>query len=159
MIEGVPRALTLIGAAGAGVAAGFCFAFSAVAMRALDRLPPAEGVSAVLSIKRAAPASFVAAFLGTALVCAALAVEGFRQLDEPWSVYLLVGAALDLASIVLTFAFHTPRDDACDLVDPDGPRAADAWAHHFESSTVSSRVRTLTSLGGAVAFRVAFRVR
>jgi uncharacterized membrane protein len=92
-------------------------------------------------------------------VCAALGVEEFRQLDEPWSVYLLVGAALDLASIVLTFAFHTPRNDALDLVDPGGPGAADAWAHYFESSTVSSHVRTLTSLGGAVAFSVALRVR
>jgi uncharacterized membrane protein len=39
MIDGYARLLTLIAAAGAGLAAGFYFAFSTVVMRALDRLP------------------------------------------------------------------------------------------------------------------------
>ncbi len=60
----------------AGLAAGFYFAFSAMVMKALDRLPAAEGVNAMQSINRAAPGPFVAAFIGTALVCVALAVVG-----------------------------------------------------------------------------------
>ena len=159
MIDGSTRILTLVAAAGAGLAAGFYFAFSAVVMRALDHLSPAQGVSAMQSINRAAPPPFVAAFLGTALVCVALVVVGFRDLDEPWAAYLLIGSALYLISIVLTFVYHIPRNDALALVDPAGPGAADAWSHYLTPWTAWNHVRTLTSLAGAVTFILALRVR
>ena len=159
MIDGSARALTLLAAAGAGLAAGFYFAFSAVVMRALDHLTPAEGVRAMQSINRAAPAPFVVAFIGTALVCVALTVVGIRQLDEPWAAYLLIGSALYVASIVLTVVYHIPRNNTLALVDPTGPGAADAWTGYLTPWTTWNHVRTLTSLAGAVAFILALRVR
>jgi uncharacterized membrane protein len=159
MIDGVPRALTLVAAAGAAVAAGFYFAFSTVVMRALDRLSPAEGVHAMQSINRAAPAPFSVAFIGTGLVCVALAVVGLRQLDEPWAIYLLIGSALYLASILLTIVYHVPRNDALALVDATGPGAADAWRHYLTPWTMWNHVRMLASLGGAVSLILALRAR
>lgn len=159
MIDGYARLLTLIAAAGAGLAAGFYFAFSTVVMRALDRLPESEAVSAMQSMNKTAPAPWVVACLSIGLVCVALSVVGFRQLDEPWSVYLLVGSALYLASIVMTFAFHIPRNDNLDLVDPASAGAADAWSNFYTSWTAGNHVRTVTSLAGAVSFIVALRVR
>jgi uncharacterized membrane protein len=159
MIDGAPRVLTSAAAAGAGAAAGFYFAFSTVVMRALDRLSPTAGVSAMQSINRAAPAPFVVAFIGTALICVALAVAAFRQLDEPWAAYVLVGSALYLASIVLTFAYHVPRNDALAALDPTDPSANDAWRHYLVPWTAWNHVRAMTSLGGAVAFILALRAR
>jgi uncharacterized membrane protein len=159
MIDGYSQVLTLVVAAGAGLAAGFYFAFSAVVMRALDRLPPAEGISAMQSINKAAPAPFVVAFIGTVLVCVALAIVALGQLDEPWAVYLLIGTALYLASIVLTFAYHVPRNDALALVDPVGPGAAGAWSHYLTAWTAWNHMRTLTSLASAVTFIIALRIR
>ena len=155
MIDGYARLLTLIAAAGAGLAAGFYFTFSTVVMRALDRLPKSEAVSAMQSMNKTAPAPWVVACLSIGLVCVALSVVGFRQPDEPWSVYLLVGSALYLASIVLTFAFHIPRNDNLDLVDPASAGAADAWSNFYTSWTAGNHVRTVTSLAGAILFAVA----
>jgi uncharacterized membrane protein len=143
---------------GTGLAAGFYFAFSAVEMRALDRLSPAEGVSAMQSINRAAPAPFVVAFISTGIVCVALTVVGVRQLDEPWAVWLLVGTALYLARIVLTAVYHIRRNTLA-LIDPGGPRAADAWSRYLRQWTEWNHLRLLTSLAGAAWFIVALRVR
>ena len=159
MIDGYARLLTLIAAGGAGLAAGFYFTFSTVVMRALDRLPKSEAVSAMQSMNKTAPAPWVVACLSVGLVCVALSVVGFRQLDEPWSVYLLVGSALYLVSIVMTFAFHIPRNDNLDLVDPASAGVADAWSNFYTSWTAGNHVRTVTSLAGAVSFIVALRVR
>ncbi len=159
MIDGYARLLTLIAAAGAGVAAGFYFTFSTVVMRALDRLPESEAVSAMQSMNKTAPAPWVVTCLSIGLVCVALSVVGVQQLDEPWSVYLLVGSALYLVSIVMTFAFHIPRNDNLDLVDPDSARAADVWSNFYNSWTAGNHVRTVTSLAGAVSFIVALRVQ
>jgi uncharacterized membrane protein len=158
MIDGYAQALTLVAAAGTGLAAGFYFAFSAVVMRALDRLSPAAGVSAMQSMNRAAPGPFVAALLSTALVCVALIVIGIGELDEPWAVYLLVGGGLYLVSIVLTFVYHVPRNDALARVDPVGPAAADAWNRYFAEWTPWNHVRAVTSLAAAVTFILALRV-
>jgi uncharacterized membrane protein len=149
----------LVAAAGTALAAGFYFAFSAVVMRALNRLPAAEGVHTMQAINRAAPAPFAVALIGTGLVCAALAVVGLRNLDERWAIFLLIGGALYLASIVLTFAYHIPRNDALDLIDAADPRAGDAWSHYVAPRTAWNHVRTLTSIAGAVMFIVALRVR
>jgi uncharacterized membrane protein len=159
MIDGYARALTLVAAAGAGLAAGFYFAFSAVVMKALGRLPSAQGVRAMQSINDAAPRPWVATCLGTALVCVVLTVAGFRDLGEPWAAYLIAGSALYLGSVVVTFAFHIPRNDSLALVDPSSPRAADTWSSYLSSWTWGNHVRALTSLAGAVAFILALRVR
>jgi uncharacterized membrane protein len=159
MIDGYARVLTLVAAAGTGLAAGFYFAFSAVVMIALDRLPPSEGVRAMQSINRAAPAPWVVAFLGTAAVTVALAVVAFGQLDEPWAVFLLIGAALYLTSIALTFAYHVPRNDALAVLDPAGPSVADTWSTYLSEWTAWNHVRAATSLAAAVTFILALRVR
>jgi uncharacterized membrane protein len=67
MIDGCPRVLTLTSAVGAGLVAGIFFAFSSFVMKALDRLPPAQGIAAMQSINVAVLNPwFLGAFLGTA---------------------------------------------------------------------------------------------
>ena len=73
--------------------------------------------------------------------------------------YLLVGGALYLASIVLTIAYHVPRNDALALVDPTGTAAADEWRHYLTPWTAWNHVRTVVSLGGAVSFILAPRAK
>ena len=53
MIGGFPQTLTVIAAVGAGVSGGVFFAFSSFIMKALGRLPAAEGISAMNAINRA----------------------------------------------------------------------------------------------------------
>lgn len=158
MIDGYPRILAIIAAVGAGVSGGVFFAFSVFVMKALGRLPAAEGISAMHAINKAAPAPlFMLALFGTGAVSIALSVVALGHLDQRWAVYLLTGTALYLACLILTMAYHVPRNDALALVDPTGPGAAHAWAHYLSPWTAWNHVRTVTALGGSTAFIIALR--
>ena len=158
MIDGYPRILAIIAAVGAGVSGGVFFAFSVFVMKALGRLPAAEGISAMHAINKAAPAPlFMLALFGTGAVSIALSVVALGHLDERWAVYLLTGTALYLACLILTMAYHVPRNDALALVDPTGPGAVHAWAHYLSPWTAWNHVRTVTALGGSTAFIIALR--
>jgi uncharacterized membrane protein len=74
--DGLLRVLTLISALGSGLMAGFFFAFSVSVMKALSRLPPAQGIAAMQSINVVViNPVFLIAFFGTAAACAAVAIS------------------------------------------------------------------------------------
>ena len=156
MIDGYPRILTIIAAVGAGVSGGVFFAFSTFVMKALGRLPAAQGISAMHAINKAAPAPlFMLALFGTGALSIALSAVALPHLDQRWAVYVLTGTALYLVSIIVTIVYHIPHNNALDLVDPTGPGAAHAWAHYLSPWTAWNHVRTVTALGGSTAFIIA----
>jgi uncharacterized membrane protein len=158
MMDGYLRILTVIAAVGAGVSGGVFFAFSTFVMKALGRLPAAEGISAMNAINKAAPAPlFMLALFGTGVVSIVLSAVALRHLDQRWAVYLLTGTALYLVCLVLTMVYHVPRNDALALVDPAGPGAAHAWAHYLSPWTAWNHVRTVTALAGSTAFIIAIQ--
>jgi uncharacterized membrane protein len=158
MIDGYLRILTIIAAVGAGVSGGVFFAFSTFVMKALGRLPAAQGISAMHAINKAAPAPlFMLALFGTGAVSIVLCSVALRHLDQGWAVYLLTGAALYLVCVVVTIVYHVPRNDAFALVDPTAPGAAHAWAQYLTSWTAWNHVRTVTALAGSTAFIIALR--
>ena len=68
---------TLFSTVGAGVMAGIFFTFSAVIMRALDRLPAGQGIAAMQSINKViVNPLFMLFFLGTPLLSIVLAGAG-----------------------------------------------------------------------------------
>jgi len=154
------QALTVIAALGAGVSGGVFFAFSTFVMKALGRLPAAEGISAMNAINKAAPAPlFMLALFGTAAVAVAASAVALHHLGQPWAVYVLAGTALYLVCIVLTAVYHVPRNNALALVDPAGPGAKAAWARYLSSWTAWNHVRTVTALAASAAFILALRGR
>jgi len=158
MINGYPRALTLVAAIGAGLAAGVFFAFSTIVMKALRRLPAPQGMRAMQAINKAAPAPlFMTALFGTAVVCVALAVVAIARLGKPPAALLLVGSLLFLAGIVLTVTYHVPHNEALALVDPNDPAAAGQWTRYVVAWTGWNHLRTLTSLAGAITLTIALR--
>ena len=158
MIGGFPQTLTVIAAVGAGVSGGVFFAFSSFIMKALGRLPAAEGISAMNAINKAAPTPlFMIALFGTAVVSIAASVVALHHLDQRWAVYVLTGTELYLVCIILTAVYHVPRNNALALVNPTGPGAADAWAQYLSSWTGWNHVRAVTALAGSTAFILALR--
>ena len=158
MMDGYLRILTVIAAVGAGVSGGVFFAFSTFVMKALGRLPAAEGISAMNAINKAAPAPlFMLALFGTGVVSIVLSAVALRHLDQRWAVYVLTGTALYLVCVVLTVVYHVPRNDALALVDPAGPGAAHAWAHYLSPWTAWNHVRTVTAMAGSTAFIIAIQ--
>jgi uncharacterized membrane protein len=154
------QALTVIAAVGAALNAGVFFTFSVFVMKALGRLPAAQGLSAMQAINKAAPAPlFMTALFGTAVICVVLAVQAFTRLSRPGAVYLVIGSALFLTAIVLTMAYHVPRNNALALLDPGSPGAAGEWTRYLTAWTSWNHVRTLTCLASAVTFTFALRAR
>lgn len=157
-IDGYVKTLTVIAAVGAGISGGVFFAFSTFVMKALGRLPAAQGLSAMNAINKAAPAPlFMLALFGTGVVGVAVSVAALRHLDQRWAAYLLAGTALYLVCVIVTVCYHVPRNDALALVDPAGPGAAHAWASYLSPWTAWNHVRTVTALAGSALFIIALR--
>ena len=157
-IEGYVRTLTVITAVGAGVSAGVFLAFSSFVMKALGRLPAAEGISTMKAINEAAPtASFMLPLFGTAAACIALPIVALRHLDQRWAAWLLTASLLYLACVLLTIVYHVPRNNALALVDPRSPGAAQSWAHYLSHWTAWNHVRTGLALAATTALILALR--
>jgi uncharacterized membrane protein len=150
MITGTTRTITLVAAVGAGVTGGVYFAFSTFVMRGLRRLPERQGLQAMQAINQAAPTPlFMTALFGTAALCVGLVVVGARRWGDAGAVQLVVGSSLYLVSVVLTIAFHVPRNDALDQVDAASAGAAQRWLDYASVWTLGNHVRTLAAIAGA----------
>jgi uncharacterized membrane protein len=145
------RGLTIASAVGAAVSGGVFFAFSTFIMRALDDLAPADGIAAMQSINRAAPNPlFITVLFGTGLTSAALMANAARHLDEPGAGLRLLGGALFMVAIVLTVAYHIPRNNALERLDATSLEAPREWARYVSGWTAWNHVRTLAPVASAV---------
>jgi uncharacterized membrane protein len=150
------RVLTIVTAIGAGVVGGVFYAFSTFVMPGLGRLSAAEGIASMQAINvEAERPGLLSALLGTALASLALVVVGVLRLGEPEAAYLLIGSGLYLVQMVVTIAYHVPRNNALGRVDPKAADAADTWARYLREWTVWNHVRTVTCIAGAVVLTLA----
>jgi uncharacterized membrane protein len=151
MIDKALFVLTLLSALGCGLIAGVFFAFSAFVMRALSRLPAAQGIAAMQSINVVAITPlFMAALFGTAAACALLAVFSLSTWHKPGATYLLAGSLLYLVgAILVTIVFNVPRNEALAAVDPAGADGATLWASYVTSWTAWNHVRAAAALAAA----------
>lgn len=159
MIDGLIRMLTLISALGAGLVAGIFFAFSTFVMKALDRLPPAQGIAAMQSINVTVIGPlFITAFLGTAAACAILSILSLLSWHRPGRVFLLFGSLLYLCgTILVTIVFNVPRNEALAAVDPASAEGTRLWAGYVTAWTAWNHVRTAAALVGATLLTIALR--
>ncbi len=159
MIEGFLLVLTLVTALGCALVAGALFAFSSFVMKALARLPAAQGIAAMQSINvTAVMPAFMSAFIGSAVASAALAVTSIFTWDEPSAVYLLIGSLCYLiGTFGLTIGYHVPRNDALAAVDPSQARAAGQWSRYVSTWTAWNHLRVLAALGAATLLTLALR--
>ena len=151
--------LTLLAALGSGLIAGVFFAFSSFVMRALGRIPPAEGIAAMQSINIVViNPVFLSVFMGTAVLSAIAIVFSWLRWDQPGAGYLLAGALLYLiGTFLVTMAFNVPRNDALAAVAPASPEGARLWADYLSSWTAWNHVRTMAALAAAASFSLALR--
>ena len=149
--------LTLLSALGCGVIAGVFFAFSVFVMKALARLPPAQGIAAMQSINVAVLNRwFFSAFFGTAGGCAVLIGISLWMWHEAGAIHRLIGGALYLAgTILVTILFNVPRNNALAAVDPASPKGASLWARYLSEWTTWNHVRTVAALAAAAFLSVA----
>jgi uncharacterized membrane protein len=151
--------LTLCSALGCGLIAGVFFAFSTFVMKALARLPPANGIAAMQSINLVVINPwFLGVFVGTAAACVLAMVSSLSRWQVPGSAYLFVGSVLYLVgTFLVTALFNQPKNKALALVAPADPASAGLWASYLASWNAWNHVRTATALAAAVSFTIALR--
>ncbi|HEV8559338.1 MAG TPA: anthrone oxygenase family protein [Actinophytocola sp.] len=151
MIHGAPLVLTFTAAIGTGVAAGVFFTFDSFVMPGLRRLPAPQGIAAMQSINvTALRPPFMLELFGSAALCAVLIVIAIANWSEPYSGYLLAGGLAYIAgAVILTGAFHVPRNNALMAVDPETPAAAEYWTRYLREWTAGNVFRTLLCATGS----------
>jgi uncharacterized membrane protein/ketosteroid isomerase-like protein len=149
--------LTFVAALGSSLVAGIFFAFSNFVMKALARVPPAQGIAAMQSINVVVLNRwFFAVFFGTAVACLALAITSFVRWQKPGAGYLLAGGLLYLiGTILVTIACNVPLNDALAAVDPSSADAGLVWTNYLKTWTAWNHVRTIAALAAAASFTVA----
>jgi uncharacterized membrane protein len=157
MIERLLFALTFFSALGCGLIGGVFFAFSGFVMKALARIPPAQGIAAMQSINIVViNPLFMAAFFGTAVGCVVLAISSLLAWHKPGGACVLVGSLLYLAgTIVVTMVFNVPRNNALASVDPVSVDGARLWTGYVTSWTAWNHVRTAAALAAAALLTIA----
>ena len=157
MIDELLFTLTLITALGCGLVAGILYAFSTSVMKALARLPAAQGITAMQSINvTVINPWFMGAFFGTAAACVLVVVFSLLRWNDAGAVYLLTGGLVYLiGSILVTMAFNVPRNNALAAVDPQSADGARLWTGYITSWTAWNHVRTAAALAAAASLTFA----
>jgi uncharacterized membrane protein len=150
-------ALTFLAALGSGLIGGVFFAFSSFVMKALGRVPPAHGISAMQSINVVViNPIFFAAFFGTALLCILLAIAAIAGWPAPGACYLLAGSLLYLVgTILVTMICNVPLNNRLASVKADSAAGKSVWTEYLSSWTNWNHVRTAASLAASACFIMA----
>ena len=157
MIEGLPRTLVIVAVVATGVMAGVYFAFSTFVMAGLRLAPDEDGIRAMQGINEAAPASppFVLTLFGTGVLGIGLGVWALTDLDRPAAPYVLAGGVLYLVTVILTGAYHIPRNNALLEVDPVSAEAGEAWRRFYDSWVPANHARALFAAAATGAYVLA----
>ena len=156
-VDGLLFTITLVAALGCGLMAGLFFAFSVSVMKALARLPSAEGIAAMQSINVAIiNPVFLAAFFGTAVACVLVMIASFLRWHDFGAVYLLSGAALYLVgTFLVTLVFNVPKNNVLASVAPANPESASLWTDYLSKWTAWNHVRAAAALAAATSLTIA----
>ena len=159
MGERLMSVLVLLSALGSGLVGGIFFAFSTFVMGALARLPAPQGIAAMQSINIVViNPLFMAAFMGTAVLCLIVAVGALFGWSGPRPTLVLAGALLYLVgNIVVTMTGNVPLNDALAAVDPASGEGAALWERYLDVWVKWNHVRTAAGLGALACFILALR--
>lgn len=146
--------LTVLAALGAGLVAGFFFAFSFVVMPSFARLPAAHAITAMNKINVVVLNPwFFGAFFGTALLC--LAVIALSLAGGAASLTIAGAATYLLGAIVVTMMFNVPLNSALAKVEPESESGAAFWRRYLSVWTAWNHVRTAAPLAACALFILA----
>jgi uncharacterized membrane protein len=149
--------LVRAGAIASGLMAGLFFAFSVAVMPALRQVRPRDGIVVMQGVNRAIlNPLFLLVFVGAALLAAAIAVTTVWTWDDGGAgLRLAAGVVCLIGVVVLTAAYHIPRNDALDRLDADSTGSADRWATYLAEWVPWNHVRTLASTTSLVLLVIA----
>ncbi len=139
---------------GSALVGGIFFAFSSFVMKALVRVPSAEGIGAMQSINVVViNPSFMGAFIGTAVVslgAVGLALAGWGRPSAP---FFLGGALFYLVgTFLVTMLGNVPLNNQLAAVSATDPAASDVWERYVSRWTAWNHVRTAAAMVAALLY-------
>ena len=139
---------------GSALVGGIFFAFSSFVMKALARVPSAEGIGAMQSINVVVlNPSFLGVFFGTAVVslgAGGLALAGWGRPSAP---FFLGGALCYLVGTYLvTLRGNVPLNNQLAALSATDPAARDVWEHYLSRWTMWNHVRTAAAIVAALLY-------
>ena len=145
-----------IAALGSGLVAGVFFAFSSFVMKALARVPSAEGIAAMQSINVVViNRSFLGTFIGTAVLSVGVIVLVLLDRSHPSTMFFLGGAVFYFAgTFLVTMIGNVPLNDRLAAISVTDPDAAKVWMHYLDRWTRWNHVRTTAAISAAFMFTI-----
>ena len=140
---------SFVAALGCGLIAGAFFIFSVAVMPALERVP--GGMQAMQSINVVIlNPMFLGVFMGTALLCIALAITSILRLEYAGSVWVIAGCLLYLiGTIAVTMIFNVPMNNVLADADPESSEGQKIWTDYLKNWTFWNHVRTAAALAAS----------
>jgi uncharacterized membrane protein len=139
---------------GSALVGGVFFAFSSFVMKALARVPPAEGIAAMQSINVVViNFLFLGAFIGMAVLSVGVVGLVLANHGHPSMVFFLGGALSYLAGTFLVTIFaNVPLNDRLATVTTLDANAVKLWMHYLDRWTMWNTVRTVAAMIAALLF-------
>lgn len=135
---------------GAGLVTGLLFAFSNFVMRALADLPSDKGMFAMQRINvTIINPIFMMLFLGTPILCSVIAFISIQNINEPGSLYLLIGALTYLIGpFGITMLFNVPLNNL--LARTDVSDTNEIWPMYQKKWQWWNHIRTYIGVASIV---------
>ena len=148
MFDPIVVLLLLIATLGAGLMAGVYFAFSAVIMRAFDRLGAVAAADAMNAINEVILRSaFMILFFGSTLLYAGLALLALFGADVAGRGWLAAaGLIYVIGMFACTAAFNVPLNNRLAAAAGDDTDKAATWPLYYRRWTRWNHLRTVCSL-------------
>ncbi len=142
---------TLLGSALIG---GVFFAFSTFIMKALGRLTPAAGITAMQSINIVVlNPRFLGMFMGTTALSVLVGAHSAIHWQAPSSPWFLAGAAFYfVGTFLVTGLGNVPLNNRLAGLSTADPAAARFWEHYLDRWTFLNTVRTTGAMIAAALF-------
>jgi len=139
---------------GSALVGGVFFAFSSFIMKALARVPSAEGIGAMQSINVVVlNSSFLGVFIGTTVLslgAGGLALAGWGR---PSASFFLAGAICYLVGTFgVTGLGNIPLNNQLAAVSATDPAARVVWQHYLGRWTMWNHVRTAAAMAAALLY-------
>jgi uncharacterized membrane protein len=132
---------------GTGLIAGTFFAFSSFIMSALQRLPAAQGISAMQEINvTVINPLFMSVLFGTAVFCACLGYHAYSAVPEGRNTMILIAALIYIiGTIGTTMIFNVPLNEALAALPAAGADNREFWLNFVRDWTWWNSIRGIAA--------------
>lgn len=142
---------------GTGLIAGTFFAFSSFIMAALERLPPAQGITAMQAINvTVINPLFMGMLFGTALLSAYMGYHAYRTGSGGRDTMIFVATLLYVFGVIgTTMVFNVPLNDALAGLDGSATGSVNVWRDYVRNWTFWNSARGIAAAVATVMLALA----